>query len=438
MRIAAATAASIYNGDLPPTTGVFMEQAASPPSPGDLHDEQVVALLRSGVHAQLLSAYFGEPEYRELCQLARAVLPNADRGKVVYILPGIMGSKLAAASASTTHLLWLHPAAIAAGGLLELALPRSPPLRAVGVMLPGYLKLKLRLEAAGFAPRFYPFDWRQDLLQLGGELMAEIERSTHGSVAIVAHSMGGLVARAALGLDDQARIAQLIQLGVPNQGSFAPVQALRAVYPTVRKIAALDPQHSAEQLAAAVFRTLPGLYQMLPGPAAYAERNFFDPRAWPADDLVPDAHMLAAAAASRNRLAAADERCMLIAGMQQETITAVANCASGLEYHITRAGDGTVPLSLAAWPGARTWYLEESHGALAANDRVMGAVIDLLQRGSTDSLATRSHDTDPTERRITDAELRAQVRGKVRWDALSIETRRCILEPLISAEFALL
>lgn len=413
-----------------------MEHAASA-SPGDLHDEQVVALLRSGAHAHLLGAYFGEPEYRELCQLARALPEGGDaHGRVVYILPGIMGSKLAAGHGSGAGVLWLHPAAIAAGGLLELALPRSPPLRAVGVMLPGYLKMKLRLEAAGFAPRFYPFDWRQDLLQLGSELLQDIERSTDGEVAIVAHSMGGLVARAAMAADARSRIAQLIQLGVPNQGSFAPVQALRAVYPTVRKIAALDPQHSAEQLAAAVFRTLPGLYQMLPGPHAYVERNFFDPAAWPKDDFTPDARMLASALQSRNRLAAADERCSLIAGIQQETITAVADCDSGFEYLITRSGDGTVPLSLAAWPGARTWYLEENHGALAANDLVLSAVIDLLQRNHTDSLATSSPGSDPAQRRVSEAELRAQVRGKVRWDTLSFDTRRRILEPSIAAEFA--
>lgn len=414
-----------------------MEQAASPPSPGDLHDEQVVALLRSGAHAQLLGAYFGELEYRELCQLARA-LPEAGeaRGTVVYILPGIMGSKLASGHGSAANVLWLHPAAIAAGGLLELALPRSPPLRAVGVMLPGYLKMKLRLEAAGFAPRFYPFDWRQDLLQLGSELMQDIERSTAGEVAIVAHSMGGLVARAAMAADTKSRIARLIQLGVPNQGSFAPVQALRAVYPTVRKIAALDPQHSAEQLAAAVFRTLPGLYQMLPGPQAYAERNFFEPAAWPSDDFTPPAHMLATALQSRERLVNADERCSLIAGIQQETITAVANCDSGFEYIITRDGDGTVPSSLAAWPGARTWYLEENHGALAANDRVLSAVIDLLQRNDTSSLAASNPGCDPAQRRVSEAELRAQVRGKVRWDMLSIDTRRRILEPSVAAEFA--
>jgi hypothetical protein len=36
---------------------------ASVPSIGDLHDDQIVALLRSGAHAALLMAYFGEASY---------------------------------------------------------------------------------------------------------------------------------------------------------------------------------------------------------------------------------------------------------------------------------------------------------------------------------------------------------------------------------------
>ncbi len=415
-----------------------MPQPAAPSlSPGDLHDEQVIALLRSGAHASLLGAYFGEPEYRELCQLAQqAAARSAARGMVVYILPGIMGSKLALAQDGAASVLWLHPAAIAAGGMLNLALPRSPPLQTVGVMLPGYLKMKLRLEIAGFEPRFYPFDWREDLLRLGADLMQEIERASSGSVGLVAHSMGGLVARAALSLDGNRRIGRLIQVGVPNQGSFAPVQALRAVYPTVRKIAALDPNHSAEQLAERVFRTLPGLYQMLPAPEAYPERNFFDVQAWPLDAFTPDPNMLRQALSSRSKLAPADERCSLIAGIHQETITGVSSCASGLEYSITRNGDGTVPLHFAAWPGARTWYLAETHGALASNDRVLTAVIELLQRGDTKSLPpTFSQPSEQAARRVTDGELRSQVTCKVRWDALSIDTRRRMLEPVISPEF---
>lgn len=416
-----------------------MAQPAPPPSPGDLRDEQVVALLRSGAHATLLGAYFGEAEYRELCHLAKlAAARGATRGEVVYILPGIMGSKLATAQGSAASVLWLHPAAIATGGMLDLALPRSPPLHAVGVMLPGYLKMKLRLEVAGFEPRFHPFDWRADLAQLGTELLQDIERSGSNGVAVVAHSMGGLVARAAMSLDGARRIGRLIQLGVPNQGSFAPVQALRAVYPTVRKIAALDPQHSAEQLAARVFRTLPGLYQMLPSPHCYAERNFFDVEAWPRDSFTPDPSMLQRALATRSKLAAADERCFLIAGMHQETITGVASCDSGLEYCITREGDGTVPLQLVQWPGARTWYLAETHGGLASNDQVMSAVIDLLERGDTNTLSPNCSSVEPSLRHVTDGELRTQVTRKVRWDALSIDTRRRILEPVISPEFAAL
>jgi pimeloyl-ACP methyl ester carboxylesterase len=414
----------------------MVHPAVPPPSPGDLHDEQVVALLRSGAHASLLAAYFGEPEYHELCQLAQLATNRLRRGTVVYILPGIMGSKLAAMQASAANVLWLHPAAIAAGGMLELALPRSPSLQAVGVMLPGYLKMKLRLEIAGFEPRFYPFDWREDLLQLGRQLMQEIETTSSDRVALVAHSMGGLVARAALSLDTDRRISQLIQLGVPNQGSFAPVQALRAVYPTVRKIAALDLNHSAEQLAARVFRTLPGLYQMLPAPQAYSERNFFDVDAWPSDAYRPDSTMLQQALDTRSKLADADERCSLIAGIHQETITGVSSCDSGLAYTFTHDGDGTVPLHFAIWPGARTWYLAESHGALAANDSVLTAVIDLLEHGDTSILATTFAPPSATSRCVTDGELRTQVNCKVRWDTLSIDTRRRILEPVISPEFA--
>src|SRR5262245_34167152 len=125
---------------------------ATPPSPslGDLHDEQIVALLRSGAHAHLLAAYFGELEYRELCYLSKlAATRRRARGPRVYLLPGIMGSRLGTVRRTSASLLWLHPTAIADGGLTQLALPGSRALKAVGVMLPGYLKLKLTLEIAG-------------------------------------------------------------------------------------------------------------------------------------------------------------------------------------------------------------------------------------------------------------------------------------------------
>lgn len=402
------------------------------PNLGDLHDEQIVALLRSGAHAMLLSAYFGEQEYRELCQYAKLAATRANgAGPIVYILPGIMGSKLG----TSPHLIWLHPVAIANGGILELAMPAEKPLTASGVMLPGYLKLKLMLEIAGFRPVFYPFDWRCDLFELGRALLDHIAAQGEREVMLVAHSMGGLVARAALTLDTQSRIKRLVQLGAPNEGSFAPVQALRAVYPTVRKLAALDQSHSAEELARKVFLALPGLYQMLPTPAL-TSIDLFDPRSWPQDELAPNATLLREAREIRARLPPADARCALIAGTSQETITSVRLVENQFEYTITRDGDGTVPLALAQWRNAATWFVSESHGGLTNNDTVLAAVIDLLQTTTTLRLSDRAPPVEGKPVRVTtDRQLRAQATRKVQWDALSLDSRRRILEPVISPEF---
>lgn len=406
------------------------------PNLGDLHDEQIVALLRSGAHSMLLGAYFGEQEYRELCQYAKLAATRADpHGPVVYVLPGIMGSKLGGISKDNAQLVWLHPPTIAAGGLMHLAAPGNGSMSAAGVMLPGYLKLKLMLEVAGFRPVLFPFDWRCDLFDLGRALLAHIEANQRDPVMLAAHSMGGVVARAALALDKRSRIGRVVQLGAPNLGSFAPVQALRAVYPTVRKIAALDQQHSAEELARKVFLSLPGLYQMLPSHER-GELDLFDVNAWPHDELVPDAALLKTARENRALLAAADDRCALIAGVGQETITSIERSDDGFRYTITRNGDGTVPLALAAWRGAPTWYANEGHGALTNSNTVLEALVDLLRGKSTQRLAATPppHDNHVV-RTTTDRELRQQAVRKVQWDTLSLDSRRRILEPVISPEF---
>jgi pimeloyl-ACP methyl ester carboxylesterase len=406
------------------------------PNLGDLHDEQIVGLLRSGAHPMLLSAYFGEQEYRELCQYAKLAATRAEaNGPVVYVLPGIMGSKLGGVSKEHAQLVWLHPQTIAAGGLMHLATPGNGSMGTSGVMLPGYLKLKLMLEIAGLRPVLFPFDWRCDLFDLGHALLAHIEANQSGPVMLAAHSMGGLVARAALALDKKNRIGKVVQLGAPNAGSFAPVQALRAVYPTVRKIAALDQLHSAEELARKVFLSLPGLYQMLPS-HEQGTLDLFDPGAWPQDELVPDAALLKTARDNRALLGAADDRCALIAGIGQETITSIERDDGGFRYTVTRNGDGTVPLALAEWRGARTWYASEGHGALTNNNTVLAALVDLLQGESTQHLIATPPPLDRQVVRVaTDRELRSQAVRKVQWDTLSLDSRRRILEPVISPEF---
>jgi hypothetical protein len=210
------------------------------------------------------------------------------------------------------------------------------------------------------------------------------------------------------------------------------VQALRAVYPTVRKIAALDVRHTAEELARDVFRTLPGLYQLLPT----QPRDLFDADAWPDDDLKPDPALLAQARDARQHLAAADERCFVIAGTNQDTVVAARVRGSQFEYSTRRDGDGTVPLASARWSGARTWFVEETHGGLTLNTAVLAAVDDLLRSGQTDRLSQQVPQVSTApERVVTDEELRRQAVAKVRWESLSLDSRRRILEPVLTAEF---
>ena len=85
-------------------------------------DEAVLRALAAGRRVPCLREYFGTPAHEELSQLAvRAHKSAKPRGARVWILPGIMGSKLG--SAAGRGVLWIDPLQISAGRLTALALP---------------------------------------------------------------------------------------------------------------------------------------------------------------------------------------------------------------------------------------------------------------------------------------------------------------------------
>lgn len=413
--------------------------ASQPLDFGLVDDSAVIALLRSGDHAQLLGAIFGE-EYPQLCELARKIskpLPkNAPR---VYVLPGLMGSRLGTVEGARKQSLWLNLNAIATGALSQLTI--NSPVQVIGAMLPSYLKFKLLMTLAGFDTRFFAYDWRRSISDSAKQFVRLLASDRSRNVALIGHSMGGLVARAALSLE-RRRIGAVIQVGAPNYGSFAPVQALRAVYPSMLKLAALDETHSPEVLAHDVFSTLPGLYQLLPDGQHSRELDLSKPTSWPDDALRPAASPLLLAKKLRAKLSAARRNCHHIVGVDQNTVTGVTrqqtNGCDEFVYTYSRDGDGTVPRELATWPDARTWYVAERHGWLLNNEQVCKAIVDLLKRGETRRLRKTYRLRDTMEQRKTDTELRLQLRGKVKLERLPIEERRAILEPVISPQFAAL
>ncbi|MBK7904186.1 MAG: hypothetical protein IPJ97_15520 [Proteobacteria bacterium] len=403
-----------------------------------LHDEEVERLLASGERRAELTALFGDQGYRELSALARRARARRGPGGIrVYVLPGLMGSRIGSRGLLLDDVLWVDLIEIAAGHLTRLALPAGSRLVALGAMLLNTLKLKLSLRIAGFDAQMHPYDWRASVSELADALNQRIAAEANGSpVMLVGHSMGGLVARLALGRQRTERITRVVQLGAPNHGSFAPVLALRGVYPTVRKLAAIDRRHTAEDLARIVFRTLPALHELLPDPELTGGDDLFDAHSWPDDPLRPDPRQLLAARLERARWPGSDDRCLVIAGVRQDTVTSLSSTGSEFSFGLTPQGDGTVPLALAVRPGEPAWYVGEKHGGLPNNGRVIAAVVDLLRTGATKRLATSAlRSRTPATRQVSETVLRRVAPHKVKWQHLSPDARRRLLEPVVSPEF---
>jgi pimeloyl-ACP methyl ester carboxylesterase len=398
-----------------------------------LSDVDMERLLVTGEHHHELIAYFGANEYRDLAKLARLAVrtPIADETPQVIIVPGIMGSQLGLVRNPPlpNDILWVDPIDIGIGRLAALHLPGRANIVSLGVVLYSYLKLKLHLRAAGFAVSFHDYDWRLGVDELGRSFAERLRTESAEKLAIVAHSMGGLVSRAALALAGAEKVVRVLLLGSPNFGSFAPVQAVRGTYAVVRKIARLAGA-SAETLAGEVFNTFPSLYHMLPAASCNGGMDLFDASEWPHTGPQPDAVLLESARTLQGKLAQPDERFAAIVGVGQETVTSVRRRTDDFVYTITRHGDGTVPAISAALPGALTHYTPVAHSELTRDRVVAAAVVDLLRKGSTRRLATEWASSSVAEARITDKQLRRTHAQKVDWAALEPEQRRIFLQNL--------
>ena len=154
----------------------------------------------------------------------------------MLILPGIMGSKLGKPGVLFDDTIWIDPVDIIAGNLRQLSLVGGrKDIEPLGVLLLAYLKLKLRLKLAGFDATSTPSTGARASCNLGRELAKRIRQETGADAGredlyLVAHSMGGLVSRAACkqlkDKGEETKVRRLVMLGTPNFGSFAPVQAL--------------------------------------------------------------------------------------------------------------------------------------------------------------------------------------------------------------------
>jgi pimeloyl-ACP methyl ester carboxylesterase len=326
---------------------------------------------------------------------------------VVFVLPGIMGSHLAI----NDNRIWLDPFDIMGGkfGFLSYGTPNLVRAEAPISMFYGDL-VKHLAKTHRVEP--FPFDWRLSIFDEAKRLADAIVKALDDTekskqpVSIIAHSMGGLVARAMIAdrpdvwnrLRDRAG-GRLIMLGTPNGGSHVVTQTLTGRDSIIRKLSLIDVTRKQRELVGIVAQ-FPGLLEMLPTSSNF---DLFDAGAW--QNLVaadperdtwqpPMSAALASAKTNRERLANSPidpERMFYIAGLGPATPTDLAIEGSGKEkrlvFYATPKGDGRVPWETGIPKGVKTWYLKAAHGDLASEEDGFDAITDLLRRGATDLLS---------------------------------------------------
>ncbi len=348
-------------------------------------------------HARVMEIYFGSEQYSRLQSiaqqgLARGGAPQPKRGNVV-VLHGIMGSDLSEYGVGSPSLLWVQVLKLISGAFTRLALDdqgnSANDIRASGIYLRYYGSLMVSLNQEWNVRPFF-YDWRRDIRFAAADLNTMLTNQfPNQPVHLVAHSMGGLVARSFIAKfpgtwnvagKDGSR-GNLIMLGTPNYGSFSIPRLLLGTNDVLSLVAKMDISHSPRQLLD-VAKTFTGAYQMLPAKGHIDGLEVLYKSATYSVATIPQS-LLDGAFTFQNEIAGAIEkdRMAYVAGYNRVTLAAikdVTQLANDTGYVLSKRGDGTVPHDLGLLPDVRTFYVDEEHMKLPANPKVQAALTELL------------------------------------------------------------
>ncbi|TMG79424.1 MAG: hypothetical protein E6H78_20330, partial [Betaproteobacteria bacterium] len=351
------------------------------------------------------------------------------------MLPGILGSNLKVGGTR----IWLSWHLI--NGLMRLEYKAGKPdgVEPDGAIEQSYDDLEDFLADTHEVIEF-AYDWRRPMEEEAQRLAKAVEaaldaRKTSGQpVRIVAHSMGGLIART-MQLERPEiwkrmmahADARMLMLGTPNGGSWAPMQVLSGDDTFGNALAAFGAP-SQDDKARQLMASLPGFIQLQA--ALVDDKKQLDRQAtWQKladDDLetvqkfnawhhneiqlnayrwgVPPQDVIDRAVALRKRLDVQlnrdldpfKDKLLFVAGRARFTPDGYEMRETGLEYlDAPEAGDGRVTLISARIPGVRTWQVDCEHGNLPADKNAFAAYLDLLAKGTT-SLLTALTDISST------------------------------------------
>ena len=415
-----------------------------------------------------LRAYLGEDRYQSMHSLAlkRNVVRGIDhepKGNVI-VIHGIMGSELSVSSGGAGDLTWLNVFRLMRGWLDRLKLNAEGnseenqkfKVRASNIMKRYYGELLLSLSQNWNVYAFW-FDWRKDL-DLAADMLNVQVRAWFGETKpfhIVAHSMGGLVARTFTKKyrprwdatwDEKAEKksgGRLIMLGTPNYGSFAIPQTIVGLEGIVRKLAFIDLFHDRQQVLDTL-NSFVGSYQMLPSPAINQEWSRLYKSETYSKFGVPQSHLDSALKHHEFLSEEIDvdeqrRRMIYVAGYGQPTFSNIKtweNLEDIHSYEITSDGDGRVTHALGILKrdgkSIPTYFIKENHGNLSSNKTILTALDELLETGDTTILKQ----TIPSSRAaVTEEDLRQQVEKQWEDDEkqLQMSLRRMRTRSIVGA-----
>ena len=337
---------------------------------------------------------------------------------VLVYLPGIMGSHLAA----NGNRIWLDAFDLARGRLSHVAMGSHKMVREDGLVGLAYGRLADHLETSHRVIR-HDYDWRQPIQTLGAQLAlilrAALDTHPDQPLRILAHSMGGLLVRAAFAADETlwadivARPGgRLLMLGTPNHGSHLFVETLLGQSDTIRMLARLDLRQGL-QAVLDIVAGFPGALHLLPAPgfedsAGVAETDYYRAEAWtglaainndfwfgktlagkPTQTLLDQARDFWRALADTRWVDLAPERIAYVFGQAENTPCGILlQTEDGKPKSImmrgTPCGDGSVTWKsgrIPNLPDERCWAMPVDHMGLTSTSKYFADIESLLSRG---------------------------------------------------------
>ena len=327
---------------------------------------------------------------------------------IAIVIPGIMGSALR----NGDHHVWIGMDELFKGGMKKYLSIDADNVHASGVLKKYYEKLVRHLSKTHQVLTF-SFDWRKDIAKEAEKLAGKIREFQTAfpqtPLHVVAHSMGGLLARQ-VWMDNpdiwekfkQNDSSRFLMLGTPWLGSYLIMEVLTGHSKRVKQLALVDIKHNKKELLK-IFVKYPGIYQLLP----IDNREFESAAFWNevqkhagSKMTVPTQRMRTFFKKYKAKVEAFDrketfENTYYIAGKKDSTVcdyefTENWFGKSDIEYKKTAAGDGSVtwesgiPVNL---DPERVYYTQTDHTNLPNDPDLFGGILDILFKGGTNKLS---------------------------------------------------